>query len=295
MRAGVKVVKLLIAIGLLAMLFAGYGVWQNNRSVSQPDRAELKRSLDKGVGWLAEHRNVMLDDGNPMLWWMVQESAALTQSTILKDMYAQYQKRYFAGKHNAWAQLFEPAAAVPMHLWELNNLPDYNLFILYGVSCSPELAGVEVVKRQMEISFCDSKPFSPACVTHQMMGFRFMRHRGCGDTREVERRMAVLRDRVLTQLTWDFRVVDVYIQRVLMLVDTGAIDQIKPVWIRRVVNAQGNEGGWSGFQPLLPLREDVSMGFSARGLGVQVNKANFHATAQGVLLMSMLLNGQALH
>lgn len=113
--------------------------------------------------------------------------------------------------------------------------------------------------------------------------------------KEVESHLAVLRDRVLTQLTWDFRVVDVYMQRVLMLVDTGAIDQVKPVWIRRVVDAQDNEGGWSGFQPLVPMWGEVSMGFSARVLGVQGNKANFHATAQGVLLISLLLNGQVEH
>lgn len=250
MRAGVK---LLSVLGVLAMLSVGLGVWQNNRSSPPPDRSELKRSLDKGIGWLAHNRNTILDDSNPILWWMVQESAALTQSPILKDLYAQYHKRYFAGKRKAWMHLFDPASDVPMRLSELEQLPYYNLFILYGVSCSPELARTEVVRRQMESSFCDSKPFSPACVTHQMMGFYFMHHRGCGDAKEIESSLAVLRSRVLTQLTWDFRLVDVYIQRVLMLVDTGAIDQVKPVWIRRVVDAQDNEGGWSGFQPLVPL------------------------------------------
>lgn len=80
-----------------------------------------------------------------------------------------------------------------------------------------------------------------------------------------------------------------------MLVDTGAINRVKPVWIRSIVDAQGNEGGWSGFQPLLPLWEDFSIGFSSKGLGVQGNKGNFHATAQGVLIMSLLLNSQTLH
>lgn len=91
----------------------GYGVRQNNRSVPQPDRSELKRSLDKGIGRLADNRNAILDESNPMLWWMVQESAALTQSTILKDMYTQYQKRYFEGKQKPWIRLFDPASDVP--------------------------------------------------------------------------------------------------------------------------------------------------------------------------------------
>lgn len=80
--------------------------------------------------------------------------------------------------------------------------------------------------------------------------------------------------------------------------DSGARDRVKPVWakpawLRRVLDAQTADGGRSGMQPLLPLGNGRVLGFSQRGVGMGEPCANFHVTAQGVLLLSLLLHAPA--
>ena len=84
--------------------------------------------------------------------------------------------------------------------------------------------------------------------------------------------------------------VDVYLQRVLMLENSGVSRRTKPIWIARILAAQDSDGGWSGFQPLIPLRGELAAGFSARGVGVDRRRPDFDATVQGVFLMSLLLS-----
>ena len=49
---------------------------------------------------------------------------------------------------------------------------------------------------------------------------------------------------------------DAYIQRVLMLVDIGAYDQVKPDWISNIVEAQNADGSWDDLHPVLYLGND---------------------------------------
>ncbi len=278
-----------VAVFLIG-LFLLYGIWQNNREIDYPQQKEFERSLASGIKWLDNHRTEILDDANPMLWWMVKRSAELTGDKRLGNLYADYRGKYLGNARNAWLPLFDAKVRVSMQLWELEGLPDYNLLFLYGVSCNAELAKVQSVQAQQGVSFCDSKPFSPACVTHQMMGLMLMRDRGCGDQNEVNSAISKLQDKVVLQLTWDIRLVDVYIQRVLMLVDMGNSARVKPVWMQRVLDVQGSDGGWTSFQPIVPVWQNMALGFSGRGVGIEANQSNFHATAQGVLLMSLLLD-----
>jgi hypothetical protein len=83
-------------------------------------------------------------------------------------------------------------------------------------------------------------------------------------------------------------VVDVYLQRVLMLAESGDARSIKPIWLQNVIEAQRPDGGWSGVDPLLPLGAGRYLGFDGRGFTLRRPVSDFHATAQGVLLFSIL-------
>lgn len=141
----------------------------------------------------------------------------------------------------------------------------------------------------MDPGYCDSHFFCPACTTHQLIGFRMMQQSGCGDPLATQQAVAALQQRIHRQLTWDPRVVDVYIQRVLTLVESGAVSSVKPVWLQRILAAQHPDGGWGGIDPLLALPTGKGIGFDARGFTFAAAKSNFHATAQGIWLMSLLL------
>jgi hypothetical protein len=227
-----------------------------------------------------------------MLWWMIKQSAELTQSASLLSLYGEYKLRYLdSNPRNVWAYLFDTNAKVLMDPQQLEYLPDYNLFFLYASSCDSLLAQEPLVIEQLSPRFCDSRMLSPTCVTHQLMALRIAQHHQCGDVGKVNEVSRQLQERIQNQLFWDFRLVDVYLQRVWIMIESGAGDRIKPVWIQRILSVQNADGGWSGFEPLVPLSSRRVLGFSSRGIGIGLNESNFHATAQGVFLMSLLHSG----
>jgi hypothetical protein len=172
---------------------------------------------------------------------------------------------------------------------DIANYPDYNQHFFYAITCDRELAEAPEIAAQNEAAFCGGHPLRPACVTHQMMGLLLLKRSECGDTAQLDQTIRMLQQRIRKQLTWDFRVVDVYMQRVLMLVASGARDAVKPIWLRQLLKAQQADGGWSNFMPLLPIGNDRYIGIR-RLLAIGPPEADFHITAQGVLLFTLLTN-----
>jgi hypothetical protein len=223
-----------------------------------------------------------------MLWLFLRESAEITDDARLLALFAEYKRRYldpYPG--NLWRHLFDAGAGAPVLARELKELPDYNLYFVFGATCDATLAGEEIVQRQNRHDFCeDHHRFAPACVTHQLMGARLAQQRGCLESDVAQKLVSALQEKIVTQLTWDPRVVDVYLQRVLMLAESGAVERIKPVWLQRVLDAQLPDGGWDNFHPLFPVSTGHYFGMSHIP-AVRERKSNFHTTVQGVYLMSL--------
>lgn len=278
------------AMMLLAIIYAINVVAINNRATTAPTESELRVSYEKSIGWMLTHRTQILASSNTMLWWMVMRSAELTRDPRLHSLFAEYKERQMDhDRIGVWRHWFSRHSPTPVIFTDIAHYPDYNLFFVYAAACDAELAELDIIKRQQEAQFCsDVHPISPACVTHQLMGARMMLERGCGEPQAVSALISTLQDKVVGQLTWDPRVVDVYLQRVLMLADTGAMARIKPIWLRRILDAQRPDGGWGQMQALVPLPSNRAIGFNARGLGVGTVESDFHATAQGVLLLSLV-------
>jgi hypothetical protein len=271
-------------------LFIGSQLWLNNIQSPNPEKIALEKSFSSAARWLAHHKDEILNEENPILWWMVKQAAIKTEDKNLTQIYIDYEKKYLSPRrNNAWIYLFKPENAPPISSAELSHLPDYNQFVLYGASCSGSLEESKAVQSLLKVDFCASHMLSPACVTHQMMGFLFMRRSGCRNPESTSASILELQDKLVTQLTYDFRVVDVYLQRILMLEESGAHERIQPIWISRVISAQNEDGGWSGFSPLTPVGNGYYFGYSRTGIGISENTSDFHATAQGVYLMSLLL------
>ncbi len=81
-----------------------------------------------------------------------------------------------------------------------------------------------------------------------------------------------------------------YIQRVLMLVNNSAYDQVKPVWISNIVETQNADGSRGDLHPVMNLDNDYVFARTSTWPKIQKPKANFHTTAQAIWLLSMLLN-----
>jgi hypothetical protein len=94
----------------------------------------------------------------------------------------------------------------------------------------------------------------------------------------------------------DVVVKDAYFQRVLLLLWRGGPDQVKPVWLQRVVLAQQADGGWVGgrqfpewpswAQPWV-IRSKLALWWPSHFNAV--SSADFHASAQGLLIAALAI------
>ncbi len=115
--------------------------------------------------------------------------------------------------------------------------------------------------------------------THQLFALYIYRKFN-GQTSELRSLMDRLEGRIATEATPDFRVTDLYLQRIAFLLAAGRPDLVKPGWIERALAAQQSDGGWRytwhGWGPHL-----LSYTFSnAHSVA--------HSTAQGMWLTNML-------
>ena len=266
--------------------------WVNNRDSEMPDRELLTAHLDRAIDWIEENIDGVESANNPPLWWMLKQSVEISRNPRLISFYKRHEDELITKRGwYVWTNMFKPYAHVDLpELYMLSHLPDYNYLFLYGLTCDSDWEGEPEVQRQLDLGFCSMHYLHPRCVTHQMIGVRFMQRRNCGNSEVVGRLVQGLQDTIVAELTWDPRVVDAYIQRVVMLIDSGAADRVNPTWIWRVLNAQNDDGGWGDIDPVLRLPGGKTIGFSSKMIGYGNLHSNFHATAQGVWLISLLLS-----
>ena len=272
----------------------GYLFYENNRSVASVSHERIAQSYESSVTWLLNHRDDIQRDANPMLWWMLGESARISGDPRVRQLYDEFRQNYDRyASDSIWQTFFHAekfrGASFPAQAY--NSFVEYQQYFLYGLTCSVQLAQEPLIIAQNDPQFCwhGSRIIRPACVTHQLMGYRMAQRNQCV-IEHLDAHIAVLQNTIEKQLRYDPRVVDVYVQRVLMLVDSGAVERVKPRWLQRVLDAQQSDGGWSDMQPLTPVGGGRYFGFGANGVTAAVPISNFHATAQGVLLTSLLLH-----
>ena len=276
----------------VALLASGYAylAWNTNRPVAALEQEQLQATLENSIQWLEKNRDKILAESNPMLWRMIQLAAEISGDNRLQQLFVSYEQRYLEkSRNNPWRPLFYPGTWVAVRFEDISGFPYYNWHFIYAILCDKELEQVPEIAIQNDPGFCDRHPLRPACVTHQLMGIRLLQLSECSDPAQLDDTVQRLQQRIRKQLLLDPRVVDVYMQRVLMLEESGAGNLVKPVWIRNLVDAQRADGGWSPFEPLLPLGGGRYFGYWGKKIfAIKQPRSSFHMTAQGVLLFSLL-------
>lgn len=290
MKPIIKIFGVFIVLSSCAYAFLFY---QNNRAATPVGDERLLQSYEHSVAWLLSHRADILSEGNPILWWMLEESARITGDQRVKNLFDEFLDNFErAAPYSVWQTHFHPERfrGGVFSPSEYASLVEYQQYFLYTMTCSQQLAQEPLVKAQNNPDFCwhGSRIIRPACVTHQLMGYRMAQRSQCAID-NLDANIAVLQNTIETQLRYDPRVIDVYIQRVLMLVDSGASERVNPRWLERVIDAQQKDGGWSRMQPLIPVGGGKYLAFDAKAMTIAEPVSNFHTTAQGVLLTSLLL------
>ncbi len=280
---------LFLTLSISALFF--FQVWQNNRDIPAPATAEIQQHFDRSINWLNDNYAQLKDSNNPILWWFIKQAALTSDDKTLDHLFKQYKKeRIDSEPVNLSTPMFEPLyrPRIP-DISAFSGLDAYQIFLFYGFSCDADLGSEPLIQQQLEPDFCSLHFIHPRCVTHQLMGLRFMQRFECGNEDKVANTISTLQETLVTELTWDFRVTDSYIQRVLLLLDTGAYDKIKPVWIKNILLAQNPDGSWDDLLPLLPLSDGRVLALTSTTVKIQKQKASFHASAQAIWLLSMLI------
>ena len=91
----------------------------------------------------------------------------------------------------------------------------------------------------------------------------------------------------------DFWAEDAYLQKVMTLLESGRRKDIKPIWVRRILEAQRADGGWDGVDIVARLPGSRVLAWEGGRLYPwprRLPQTNLHATAQGLYILALLLN-----
>lgn len=290
----------LVGVGMALTLVCMVGwsalLHHYNRPAAPVTREEAQHSVHAAIAWLQRNEGSVLREGNVPLWLMVRESARITHDPYLDELYRHFHRLYIERASMTPDRLMlDPDDHALLDFDALNDDPDYMQFIYYGLTCNPAFGAREAVQRGRDPHLClpaaASTLLQPPCATHQLVGYMFMREHHCEDPHQVDAQIARLQDRIVSELHVDFRLLDPYVQRVLMLYWTHAGQRVDPVWLRRVLDAQQPDGGWADQQDITTASSGWWMGFGGYGhswISLHRQPSNFHMTAQALFLMSLV-------
>jgi hypothetical protein len=288
-----KSLTVLLCLVLMCIALYLFLLWQNNKTTAAVSHAEINRHFEKAIDWLETHYSKVEHSGNPILWWMVRQASENSNNPRLTKIYKKYLKDHIDGQPTSLSSpMFDEYFQYTLpDVSLLSSLDEYQVFLLYSINCDDDFSQNAIIQKQLEPDYCPVILLQPRCITHQLMGLRFMQRYQCGYEDKVRATSKLLYERLLTELTLDFRVTDAYIQRVLMLVDGGKLSEVKPVWIRRILDAQRDDGGWGDQYVILSLGENTVFALTSKLPQIAPPRSQFHTTAQALWLLS-LLNSQ---
>lgn len=292
---------IVLAIGWAALLAS------INRPMPPVTEQEARESFQRSVRWLQANEAAILADGNAALWWMIRAAADNSRNAYLNELVDKHLLTY-TGPHEqlAWKRLIVRDASFDPHQPVPPGLVPYQRGFFLAAMCQPGQEPDESTRRFLSQHAC--RPAltrvwlsDRVCSTHQLLVVMLYRRQGCQAAASLEPFKQELLDDIATQASQDIFMHDGQIQRVLSLVWAGAADRVRPAWVHRIRAQQRADGGWTGdsLVPELPDWAQVPAVKRAwrmmRGLPpLPSGASNFHATAQGLLLMSLLAPAQQL-
>jgi hypothetical protein len=278
-----QVRQLLFRLGFLATLalvgMAGLLLFDNNSSLRPMKRAEFLRNLDAAIsgsrGWIL---NVSGDEAtalvqNPALLHMVVDCARISGDQRLQfiatDYFHSVQNPYW------WGRMVDPSSRFerpPDHY--LRTLVNYQRWFIHAVAPQDYRLSAE----DYDDMFSPDK-YRTGRATHQL--FALYLYRSCnGASPDLNRLIDRISARIASEASIDFRVTDLYLQRVAFLLAAGHPDLVKHRWVERAFAAQQWDGGW-----LYSWH-----GWSSNPLQFRLQEATSasHPTAQGMWIAYML-------
>ena len=305
MRKARSVAVRVVGVALLALFLSlALFVINNNVSFSKTSKVDFHRNLDRtlasstnwtlaqyapqeasGAGSRATTTQATVPETTPSqegaelasnaaLVYMVEDCASMSDDPALKQLSAKLVEAWRT-QPSIFAALVDPALAQPtLNAQELAAIPEYERWILHGASPNTfPLSPNELV------DMFSPNRYRTGAATHQLLAL-YLYRKSKGSSVDLERLMNQVEERIASEATLDFRVTDLYLQRIAFLLVAGRTDLVRRRWVERAMEAQQSDGGWlknwHGWDRNLYR-------FSARN---QASSA--HATTQGLWMVCML-------
>ena len=283
-----------LAIGVAGWI--GYCEYRNSVDAPPPSESELRERLSRARHWIYANSESLLNDDNAVLWLFVRDAGRTTGDLKLLDLASEFQVRRVNG--TLMQYLFDPDGSEQIAGQQVafdHTMDDYKRLFVYGATCNGSAREDAQVQALLDPKGCIPHLMwlrSPWCRTHQLMGLRFVQKNRCEPDADTAATVRKVQDGILSELHWDFRVEDAYLQKILTLLESGRRRDIKAVWVRRILEAQRPDGGWDGVDVIAHLPGDRVLAWAGGRLYPVITSppaSTFHATAQGLYLLALLL------
>lgn len=269
-----KVRKVTCSLAGCVVAVFGFGVANNNFPRTSYSRAEFEKKLNRSYVAASEWMQAEDREPNIYLTYMVHNCAVLSGDARLR---AFAERAYALDPDPPNARMIDPSkpffAPSPRYA---EHLSDYQRWILYALS-RKEFFLTEADKAEM---FRPDK-HRTGRATHQLFALLLYREFN-GETPALNALIRRISERIAQEAALDFRVTDLYLQRIAFLLAARQSDLVQPRWVERALARQEPSGGWFwgwyGWQPTLYK------------FGLEESESS-HATAQGLWLTCMLKYG----
>jgi len=238
MKYLVKGAALLLTVCLVGLTVATvYNNVSFSRATQSTFRVRLGNAIYLGTEWVREHGRDLLATPNSALFHMLSDMAQISGNDLLTRLSAAYLQQ---DDDSLWRRLSDPDRAADAPSPEgLRRLQDYQQWILYAI----DPARVALPRQEVERMF-DPEMHVSGSLTHQLFAVKVYRDFQ-GSTDQLDALIDHLCERIAREAFVDFRVADIYLQRVAFLLAAGRPDLVRRPWVERILANQRDDGGWT--------------------------------------------------
>lgn len=268
---GRRLIRLALYSSVLVISLLAIGILNNNYSLTRPSLADFQAQLDRSFVSATYWSYGQPPETNGYLTYMLQDCAQLSGDPRLQKAVAESMVPL---RNTYMARLVEPDAPfIPPGNWIDVEDAAYHRWLTHAIS-----RGQYPISPKDRALMLAPEGARTGRATHQLFTLILYR-RYNGTTPALDQLIRHLSLRIAGEAALDFRVTDLYLQRISFLLAAGQPDLVQPRWVERALAAQDSSGGWFtnwyGWAPT-PYRfalEDAPLS---------------HPTSQGLWLTCML-------
>jgi hypothetical protein len=234
-----KIILWAVVLSTIGVAGGMYGF--NNVALMSGDQFDrrLDDAIDQATGWIRAHRREIASTKNVAMFMVMKDCHEIHPQPLLAGLVDGYLGERITP--DCWRRVLDrghPVDRADLNRTIRNERMD-NRWMLYAVA--PDQA--ELDAEDLEGLF-DADRWSGRHLTHQLMALIRLREDGEASPR-CEATIERLCRRIAAQVRLDIAVVDLYIQKIAVVLDAGHAELIDRRWVERVIENQAPDGGWN--------------------------------------------------